>query len=77
MANRSYRAVFVFIILLASTAAAGSAQGPKGVGADIKAAPIDHAKPSKPGRTPPLYTVPKSASWWSGGGPGPAGEGAK
>ncbi len=52
------------------------AQGPKGVGADYKPKKVHQVKPhyEKPVA---IYTVPASASWWNGGGPGPAGAGAR
>jgi hypothetical protein len=53
------------------------AQGPKGVGADLKGSKVERVKKEKLGKTPPLYTIPKSASWWEGGGPGPIGAGVK
>lgn len=53
------------------------AQGPRGVGADLKGSKVERVKMAKLGKTPPLYTVPKSASWWNGGGPGPIGAGVK
>jgi hypothetical protein len=53
------------------------AQGPRGVGADLKGKKVERVKMVKPGKTPPLYTIPKSASWWDGGGPGPVGAGVK
>jgi len=70
---------FLTILLLAFAApSCFCGQGPRGVGSDIKAMPLERAKVSKPESTPPLYTVPKamSWSWWHGGGPGPAGAGA-
>jgi hypothetical protein len=32
---------------------------------------------SKRDKSEPLYTTPKSLSWWHGGGPAPAGAGTK
>jgi len=53
------------------------AQGPRGVGADLKGNKVERVKMVKSGKTPPLYTIPKSASWWDGGGPGPVGAGVR
>ena len=66
-------------LLLCGMIASGelSAQDPKGVGADLKGSKVERVKRTKPGKTPPLYTTPKSASWWDGGGPGPIGAGVK
>jgi hypothetical protein len=70
--------IFLAVSLFAFSASLGfGAQGPKGAGADIEAEPVQRTKPSKPGPTPPLYSVPMTMSWWHGGGPGPAGAGAE
>ena len=66
-------------LLLCTMVAASDlcAQGPRGVGGDITAPKVERVKKIKPEKPTPLYTSPKSASWWYGGGPGPAGFGAK
>lgn len=63
------------MLLFASAAAAKPAQGPKGAGADSK---VERPKKEKTKfeKPIPIYSVPKSAPGWSGGGPGPAGVGA-
>jgi len=66
------------VILLCLAASTNlCAQGPRGVGGDIKPSKVDKVKGAKPEKPTPLYTFPKSASWWDGGGPGPAGAGMK
>jgi hypothetical protein len=66
------------VLLCGMVATSGfCAQGPRGVGADLKGTKVEREKKAKLGKTPPLYTIPKSASWWNGGGPGPAGAGVK
>ena len=70
--------VFCGVMLCAMIGTADlCAQGPRGVGADLKGSKVERVKLAKPGKTPPLYTIPKSASWWEGGGPGPVGAGVK
>jgi hypothetical protein len=77
METKYVRLLFMIILFGMATASAVCAQGPRGVGADIKPNKIDKAKSAKPEKPTPLYTFPKSASWWDGGGPGPAGAGMK
>jgi hypothetical protein len=66
-------------LLLCGIAASSGlyAQDPRGVGADIKIDKVERAKSAKPEKPTAIYTIPESASWWHGGGPGPAGVGAK
>jgi hypothetical protein len=64
---------FVALFVVLSFAVAVSAQGPKGVGGDIKPVKTKVAKVHKQKKGAPLYTVPKSQPWYRGGGPGPAG----
>lgn len=70
---------FMLVTLLAGIAATSAlaTQGPRGVGGDIKPEKATRAKDAKPPKPTPIYSVPKSASWWSGGGPGPDGAGVK
>ncbi len=52
------------------------AQGPRGVGVDIKPEKVQRVKDAKPEKPSPIYAIPKSEPWWRGGGPGPVGAGA-
>jgi hypothetical protein len=66
------------VLLCGMVAASGRcAQGPRGVGANLKGTKVEREKKVKMGKANPLYTIPKSASWWDGGGPGPVGAGVK
>ena len=69
--RRSVKGLFLLTALL--FAVGTFAQQPKGVGGDIKPAKVKKVKTPKPGKRTPLYTVPKSAPWYQGGGPGIAG----
>ncbi len=66
-------------LLLCGILGAGDvcAQGPRGVGGDIKVAKPKRVKKKKLKKTPPIQKIPKSAPWWQGGGPGPIGAGVK
>jgi hypothetical protein len=66
-------------LLLCAMAAASDlcAQGPRGEGGEIKPEKVQQVKNAKPEKPTPIYTYPKSESWWRGGGPGPAGAGVK
>jgi hypothetical protein len=77
MTNRRVRLLCGLVLCGMVGAADVWAQGPRGVGADLKGSKVEKVKREKLGKTPPLYTIPKSASWWDGGGPGPVGAGVK
>jgi len=53
------------------------AQGPRGVGGDIKPEKVQRVRNTKPEKPTPIYSFPKSEPWWLGGGPGPVGAGVK
>jgi len=74
-----FRIAFLSLAFLL-VAGVTSAQGPKGVGGDIKPAKVVKVKTAKEKKSAPLYTVPKSEPWYLNygkGGPGPAGAGTK
>ena len=77
-------------LLLCGVAAASGlyAQEPSGAGENTKPEKVQgeknvkpekakKAKGAKPQKPAPLYTFPKCEPWWRGGGPSPAGAGAK
>jgi hypothetical protein len=65
-----------FLLIALAANSAFSAQGPRGVGGDIKVEKVQKASNPKPEKPVPLYTFPHTTSWWQGGGPGPVGAGA-
>jgi hypothetical protein len=77
------------LLLFGVAAASGlCAQEPSGAVGDVNPENVQQAKKAKPEKVKqvrsakpqkpePLYTFPKSEPWWRGGGPGPAGAGAK
>jgi len=74
-----FRFAFASLLVLL-VAGVASAQGPKGVGGDIKPGKVAKVKTVKAPKPAKLYTVPKSEPWYLNygkGGPGPAGAGTK
>lgn len=68
--------LFAFLLIALGANSAFSAQGPRGVGGDIKVEKVQKAGNPKPEKPVPLYTFPRTTPWWQGGGPGPAGAGS-
>ncbi len=64
------------VFSIVGTVPALQAERPKGIGADYKPAKVHREKPHHQKPTA-IYSVPRSARWWNGGGPGPAGAGAR
>lgn len=69
--------VAVAFILFLAMAFIAAAQGPAGVGGNVKPVKTKTVKVHKAKKTAPLYFVPKSQPWYLGGGPGPVGAGVK